>query len=200
PIPDQVRANLNAFLPGIRKKKLKGMICPAGGLTTSLFAEGILSDKEISGFLDNDETKHGTQFAGLPVNPLSSIAENPPDFVILASMTFRMQIRAQLLPFSRRHGFKLHDICDLPTSVSPVRFDSCLCPIPTVVLENLKKRIPSLISNRSKVVLYPNNSVTLSLWERGVFSNVDVRGIVDSDQLDRLEADVLLVTEPGYQS
>src|SRR2546430_1765078 len=139
PIPDQVRANLQALLPGIRKNKLKGMVCPAGGLTTSLFAESILSDEEITGFLDNDETKHGSLFAGLPVKPLSSIAENPPDFVVLASMSFRKQLRARLLPLSRRYGFKLQDICDLPTLQSPVRFDACLSPIPTVVLENLKK-------------------------------------------------------------
>jgi hypothetical protein len=217
PIPDQVRAKLHAFLSGIRKTKSKGMVCPAGGLTTSLFLEGLLSDEEITGFLDNNETKHGTLVAGLPVKPLTSIAKNPPDFVILASMTFRKELHAQLLPLSRRYGFKLHDICDLPTSLSPVRFDTCLAPIPSVVLENLKKRIPSLISSRSRILLYPNHPLTLNLWLRGVFAHLDVRGIVDCHkqsagtdghgltvylpgQLAPSEADVILVTDPRYHS
>src|SRR5262249_19784645 len=143
--------------------------------------------------------------------------ENPPDFVILASMTFGRELRAQLLPLSRRYGFKIHDICDFPTSRSPVRFDTCLAPIPTVVLENLKKRIPSLISRRSRILLYPNHSLTLNLWQRGVFADLDVRGIVDCDkhstgtdshgltaylpsQLDPSDADVILVTDPRYHS
>ena len=217
PIPDQVRTNLQALLPGIRKKKFKGMVCPAGGFTTSFFVEGMLSDEEITGFLDNDESKHGTLLSGLPIKPLSAIAENPPDFVILASMTFRKQLRAQLLPLSRRYGFKILDICDLPTLQSPVRFDTCLAPIPAVILENLKKHVPSLISSRSRVLLYPNRPMTINLWLRGTFADLDVRGTIDCDkevagtdchglrvylpdQLDQLEADVILVTDPRCDS
>jgi hypothetical protein len=214
PIPDQVRAKLLSLLPGIRKKKLKGMVCPAGGFTAALFWESLLSDEEIIGFLDNDKAKHGTLIAGLPVNPIPSIATNPPDFVIVASMSFNKEIFSQLLPFSRRHGFKLLDICNAPAPPLLPFVNSRLAPIPSVILKNISKQIPSLISRSSRILLYPNNPLMLNLWLRGVFANLDVVGIIDCDkqlagtdchglriyspgQLDRFEADIILAAKPG---
>lgn len=218
PIPDQVRENLLSLLPGIRKKKLKGMVCPAGGFTASLFSEGLLSDEEIMGLLDNDETKYGSLVAGLPVKPISSIEINRPNFIIVASLSFNKEILAQLLPFSRRYRFKLLDICSVSDRTIQIPFvNSCFAPLPAMVLENLNKQIPSLISSRSRVLLYPYHPLVLNLWLRGIFANLDARGIVDSDkqlagtdchglrvysldQLDSLDADVILVANPGHHS
>jgi hypothetical protein len=215
PIPDQVRAKVQDILPIIRKNNLKGMICPAGGFTASLFLEGLLSNREIIGLIDNDESKHGTLVAGLPVTAISSIKINPPDFIIVASLSFNKEILAQLLPLSRRYGFKLMDICSSPDpSLHALPFlNSCLPPIPKVIIDNLKKHIPALISNHSRTLLYSDSSLTANLWKRGVFSEINVIGIIDRfiqasgsechglraytpDQIEMIDADSILFMNP----
>jgi len=215
PVPDQVYSKLRELLPGIRQKKMKGMVCPAGGFAASLFADNLLSREEIVGFLDNDAGKHGMLLAGLPVRPVSAVEANLPDFVMVASLSFSKEIIAQLRPLSRQHHFKLLDISiPDPNLHKTLPFvNSCLPPIPAVVLENFKARLPVQISRGSRVFLHASPIAT-NLWMRGVFAGIDVVGIVDfdrqlgpeclglkvysPDQVERLEADALIAADPEF--
>src|SRR5216684_1038911 len=101
-IPDHVRSKVRLLLPGIRHSKRKGMICPAGSLAGALLEDLLEPGVEITGLLDNNQAKRGTTLAGLPVLPISEIENNLPDFVMVATLTFRDEILAQLRPLADR--------------------------------------------------------------------------------------------------
>ncbi len=116
PIPDHIRAKVRLLLPGIRQSKQKGMLCPAGGLAASLLKEMLVPGEEIIALLDNNETKHGTLIGGVPVIPLSGMEKTRPSFVMVATISFRDEIIAQLRPLADRFGFQILDLCDLPAA------------------------------------------------------------------------------------
>src|SRR5437899_1874860 len=112
PIPDHVRSKVQVLLPGIKHSKRKGMICPAGSLAGALLKDLLEPGVEITALLDNNEAKRGSTVSGLPVLPISDIENNSPDFVMVASMSFRDEILAQLRPLAHRFGFQLLDLCE----------------------------------------------------------------------------------------
>jgi hypothetical protein len=116
PIPDHVREKVRHYLPGLTVVERKGMICPAGGLAASLLPDLIASGVEITALLDNNTAKHGTTIEGLPVLPLSSIENELPDFILVATISFRTELLAQLQSLEHRFGFRIIDLCDSPTA------------------------------------------------------------------------------------
>jgi hypothetical protein len=125
PIPDHVREKLRLILPDIQNSKRRGMICPAGGLAVSLLTDLLAPAVEFTALLDNNQTKQGTTIAGLPVLPLSALENNSPDFVMIATLSFRDELLAQLRPLASRLGFQLLDLCDIPASPDPTMRQVC---------------------------------------------------------------------------
>ena len=121
PILSRVRSKARLHIPGIRHAKRKGMICPAGSLASALSKDLIEAGVEITGLLDSNEDKCGTTLGGLPVLPISDVGNNSPDFVMVASMSFRDEIMAQLRPLSYRFGFQVLDLCETqqPADTAP---------------------------------------------------------------------------------
>jgi len=183
PIPESVRAGINQLLPGIRKKSLKGMICPAGGFSASLLTSGFLTDQEIVGFLDNDKKKQGTYISGLPVHAIECIESNVPDFVIVASLSFSKEIVQQLRPLSRKYHFKILDISIPDSNLHKTLpfMHTRLEPYPEQIIDGLMNRLRSLKTRGVSVLLYSTHSAVTNLWMRGLFAGIDVVGIVDND-------------------
>jgi len=92
------------------------MICPAGGLAISISKNLLDRGIEVTALLDNNTAKHGKTVAGLPVLSIMAIENEKPDFVIVATVSFRDAIIAQLRPLAERFGFRVFDVCDSPTA------------------------------------------------------------------------------------
>ncbi len=180
-VPEHVRANLRFMLPRVKDRKLKGMICPAGGFTETLLGEDLFGAVEIVGLLDNDPSKHETMVSGIPVRAISSIETDRPDFIIVASMSYSREILAQLAPFSRRHRIRLLDICRGEAPTSFTYLNTTLAPIPDEVLLNARKYFPRLVSGRKRVVLYATDSLALNLSMRGMLVDLQIVGLIDGD-------------------
>jgi len=118
PIPDHVRIKIQTISRSIKESSGKVMICPAGGLAISILKSLQEMGIEVTGLLDNSPAKQGTTIAGLPIMPLASLEYNTPNFVMIATLSFRDQIMGQLKPYAARLGFSLVDPCEMPESAA----------------------------------------------------------------------------------